>query len=44
MSEMITIKKSEYDRLKKYEKMNSSFMKDLAQSVKEIKEGKILNA
>ena len=44
MSKMITIKKSEYDKLKKYEEEDNEFIKRLNKSLKDIEEGNIISA
>ena len=44
MSEMITIKKSEYEKLKKYEMEDNDFIKRLNKSLKDIEKGNIISA
>lgn len=41
MNKMVTIPKREYERLKKKTQIDEEFLKELAQSLKDIKEGRV---
>ena len=42
MSEIITIKKSEYDKLKKYEEIDMDLFEQFKNSLEDIKTGKLI--
>ena len=41
MQETVTIPKKEYEQLKRQAKVDPEFLKELAQSLKDIKEGRV---
>ena len=41
MTDTVTITKKEYERLKRYEKVDTDLLQDIARGIKDITEGKV---